>query len=233
MSEDENKFVYGDLTEKIIWAAYKVHNELWRWLQEKVYKKALKYVLEKMWFVVEEEKKIDLKVDGKVFWYWKIDLLVNWKIAVELKSVPKLKLVFNQLRKYLSEKVPVWLIVNFYHNKVQVYRLDYNYKTSFDISWKSSDIIWKSSDILTKWIFEVFNLWVGRWLSVLDMVKMVEEVWWKEIPYEIVERRPWDLAEVYCDPTKANEVLWWKAETEERDSIRNMIRFYERRKKPE
>ena len=84
---------------------------------------------------------------------------------------------------------------------------------------------------IKNWKFEVFNLWVGRGLSVLEMVKIVEEVWWKEIPYEIVGRRPWDLAEVYCDPTKANEVLWWKAETDEKESIRNMIRFYERREK--
>jgi len=65
------------------------------------------------------------------------------------------------------------------------------------------------------------------------MVKIVEEVWWKKIPYEIVERRPWDLATSYCDPTKANKILWWKTEVNERESVKNMIRFYEGRKKYE
>ena len=43
------------------------------------------------------------------------------------------------------------------------------------------------------WKFEVYNLWVGRWLSVLEMIKIVEKVSWRKIPYKIVDRRPWDL----------------------------------------
>jgi len=51
--------------------------------------------------------------------------------------------------------------------------------------------VWKK-----EWFFEVFNLWVGRGVSVLEMVRLVEKVSWKKVPYKIVERRPGDLAEV-------------------------------------
>jgi len=47
------------------------------------------------------------------------------------------------------------------------------------------------------------------------MVKLVEKVTWKKISYEIVWRREWDLPGVYCNPSKTNKVLWWKAEVSE------------------
>jgi len=75
------------------------------------------------------------------------------------------------------------------------------------------------------WRFEVFNLWVWRGLSVLEMIKLVEEIGWKKIPYKIIFRREWDLPEVYCNPSKANKILWWKTETNIKKSIKNMIDF--------
>ena len=47
---------------------------------------------------------------------------------------------------------------------------------------------------------------------MLDVVKAFEKASGKEIKYEIVPRRPGDLATVYSDPTKAKEELGWVAE---------------------
>ncbi len=80
--------------------------------------------------------------------------------------------------------------------------------------------------IATKWFFETYNLWVGRWVSVLEMVDVARKITWKEIPYEIVERRSWDLAEVYCNPDKAKKELGWEARTTLEDSIKNSWKFY-------
>jgi len=91
------------------------------------------------------------------------------------------------------------------------------------VKWHLKAWKWMKSN---RWNFEVFNLWVGRWLSVLDMVKLVKKITWKKISYEIVWRREWDLSEVYCNPSKANKILWWKAEINEEDSIKNMVKFY-------
>lgn len=59
---------------------------------------------------------------------------------------------------------------------------------------------------------EVFNLGTGTGYSVLDMVKAFENVNGIKVPYQIVDRRPGDLATVYSEPKKSAEVLGWKAE---------------------
>src|SRR5690606_12388541 len=59
---------------------------------------------------------------------------------------------------------------------------------------------------------EAFNLGTGTGYSVLDIVKTFSEVNGVEIPYEITDRRPGDVAICYANPAKANRLLNWKAE---------------------
>jgi UDP-glucose 4-epimerase len=77
------------------------------------------------------------------------------------------------------------------------------------------------------WFFETFNLWVGRWISVLELVKLTEKVIWKKIPYDIIDKREGDLASVYCEPSKAKEILNWEARTSIEDSVRSGVKFME------
>ena len=58
----------------------------------------------------------------------------------------------------------------------------------------------------------VFNLGTGTGYSVLDMVKAFERVTGMKVPYEIVDRRPGDLATVYASPDKSAQLLGWKAQ---------------------
>ncbi len=58
---------------------------------------------------------------------------------------------------------------------------------------------------------EVFNLGTGNGYSVLDMVKAFRSVNHVELPYQIVERRPGDIATCYADPAKSQRLLGWKA----------------------
>src|SRR5690606_15334540 len=46
-----------------------------------------------------------------------------------------------------------------------------------------------------------YNLGTGNGYSVLDMVKAFSKVCGKEIPYEIKQRRPGDIATCYADPS--------------------------------
>lgn len=57
----------------------------------------------------------------------------------------------------------------------------------------------------------VYNLGTGRGYSVLEVLHAFERAAGQEIPYEIVARRPGDVAETYADPTKAREELGWVA----------------------
>jgi len=90
---------------------------------------------------------------------------------------------------------------------------------------KLENLEFKNSDS-TQWQFETFNLWAGKWVSVLEMIKKSEEITWKKINYEVVWRRDWDLASVFCNPQKAEKGLWWKVESTLEDSLRNSWRFY-------
>ena len=58
----------------------------------------------------------------------------------------------------------------------------------------------------------VYNLGTGHGVTVLELVQAFKKASGKEIPYEIVARRPGDLASVYADASKAERELGWKAE---------------------
>ena len=58
------------------------------------------------------------------------------------------------------------------------------------------------------------NLGTGNGYSVLDMIKAFEKASGKAIPYQIVDRRPGDIATCYADPAYAAEKIDWKAECE-------------------
>jgi UDP-glucose 4-epimerase len=58
----------------------------------------------------------------------------------------------------------------------------------------------------------IFNLGTGRGTSVLELLRAFELAAGKEIPYQIVDRRPGDIAECWADPALAAEVLGWRAE---------------------
>lgn len=57
-----------------------------------------------------------------------------------------------------------------------------------------------------------YNLGTGQGYSVLDMIKAFEKASGRDVPYEITDRRPGDIASCYADPTKAERELNWKAE---------------------
>jgi UDP-glucose 4-epimerase len=57
----------------------------------------------------------------------------------------------------------------------------------------------------------VYNLGTGRGYSVLEVIDQFKKVSGCEIPYEIVGRRPGDIASCYADPAKAKREMGWSA----------------------
>lgn len=55
------------------------------------------------------------------------------------------------------------------------------------------------------------NLGTGRPVSVLEMVKAFERASGRPVPYQIVARRPGDVAQCWADPAEAERLLGWKA----------------------
>ena len=55
------------------------------------------------------------------------------------------------------------------------------------------------------------NLGTGQGHSVLEMVHAFEKASGRKIPYTIARRRPGDIAACWADPTRAQELLGWRA----------------------
>jgi UDP-glucose 4-epimerase len=58
----------------------------------------------------------------------------------------------------------------------------------------------------------IFNLGTGRGYSVLEVVKAFERASGKTIAYNLMDRRPGDIAECYADTKLAERELGWRAE---------------------
>ncbi len=71
----------------------------------------------------------------------------------------------------------------------------------------------------------IFNLGTGTGYSVLDIIRAFSKACGKEIPYVIDARRPGDIATCYSDPSKAYEVLGWKAEKNLEDMCKDAWRW--------
>lgn len=70
-----------------------------------------------------------------------------------------------------------------------------------------------------------FNLGTGQGYSVLDMVSAFERVTGRSVPYQIVERRPGDVASCYADPGFASGSLQWQAQRGIDDMVRDAWRW--------
>ena len=114
---------YSDLTEKIIKAAYTVHNVLGFGFLEKVYQNALVIELRKMGLSVLSEKPITVYYENETVGEYVADLVVEGKVILELKAVKELNEVHEvQLVNYLKATgIEVGLLINFGHS-VQVKR---------------------------------------------------------------------------------------------------------------
>lgn len=60
-------------------------------------------------------------------------------------------------------------------------------------------------------MLQMYNLGTGAGVSVLQLVKVFEQVTGTTVPYEIVERRTGDITSMYANPQLAEQELAWKA----------------------
>jgi hypothetical protein len=73
--------------------------------------------------------------------------------------------------------------------------------------------------------FEVYNLGTGTATTVLELVEAFKKASGVDVPYEFVDRRPGDVAWLWCSPTKAKEELGWVATRNITDMCRDMWKF--------
>ena len=107
----------NEISYRIIKAAITVHRELGPGLLESVYQACMLIELKSMRLEVQSEVTLPIiyreqEVEGQVF---RLDLLVDYQVIVELKSVTKIEPVHKkQLLTYLRlAQKPLGLLINF------------------------------------------------------------------------------------------------------------------------
>lgn len=104
------------ITEKIIGAAIKVHHSLGPGLLESAYQQCLFYELKKEGLKVEKEKPLPIVYDGmELDCGYRLDLVIEGRIIVELKSVESLSNIhLAQMLTYLKlANSRIGLLINF------------------------------------------------------------------------------------------------------------------------
>ena len=106
----------NELSYKIIGCAFDVHKALGPGLLESTYEKCMCYELEKLKIKYERQKALPIKYKGILLDNsYRIDILVEDKIVIELKSVDILQPIHSaQLLTYLKlSQKPLGLLINF------------------------------------------------------------------------------------------------------------------------
>ncbi len=103
------------ITEQIIGCAIEVHRQLGPGLLESIYESALCVELEHLGLKYERQKALSVNYKGHPIGEFKIDLLVENTIVVELKSVERFDPVFEaQLLSYMKlGRYKLGLLINF------------------------------------------------------------------------------------------------------------------------
>jgi GxxExxY protein len=112
----------NNLTEQILKYAFRVHSELGPGLLESSYKECLCYELNKNGILTEKEKALPLLYhEIKMDVGYRVDLLVQGKVIVEIKAVESLTDIHTaQVLTYLKlSGCKVGLLINFNTNSLK------------------------------------------------------------------------------------------------------------------
>ena len=123
--QGNTKFVYGNLTEKIIGALFEVHNVLGSGLLEKHYQKALAEEFTRREIPFVEQYLINLSYKGVDLGKYLVDFYVYDKIPVEIKrDVHFSRQQIQQTLNYLKAmNLQLGLLVHFGREGVKIKRI--------------------------------------------------------------------------------------------------------------
>ncbi|MBO9659173.1 MAG: GxxExxY protein [Chitinophagaceae bacterium] len=118
-------FKYGDITEKIIGAAFRVHAELKNGYQEVIHQRALTIEFAEIGLQFNREFEMPIFYKGKRIGTRRVDFFVCRLISVEIKAVAKLlpEHITQTLNYLEAYNIEVGLLINFGSNSLDVHRL--------------------------------------------------------------------------------------------------------------
>lgn len=109
------ELLYKDVTDKILKSFYLVYNELQYGFKETIYEKAMLFELNEIGFVCERQRPIAVHYKGMILGQYTMDLVVENKGILELKTQPKLTEAHEaQLLHYLrATNIEIGMVLNF------------------------------------------------------------------------------------------------------------------------
>jgi GxxExxY protein len=123
MNNDE--IVYKDLSYKIMKACFEVHNVLGPGYPEKIYEEAVARELNRENVTYERQKLIDVIYKGERIGEYRLDMVAENIIILELKAVSELNDIFeSQLLSYLKATgMKLGILINFGGKRVEYKRI--------------------------------------------------------------------------------------------------------------
>jgi GxxExxY protein len=125
MTTNNPNIIYADLSYEIMGAIFEVHKELGPGFIESIYEKALIEELTKRGIKVETQKVIDISYKDKKVGVHRLDLIVEDKVVIELKTVERFSIHHKaQLTSYLKASgYKLGILVNFSKSKIEYQRV--------------------------------------------------------------------------------------------------------------
>jgi len=125
MTANNTNIIYPDLSYEIMGAIFEVHKELGPGFLESVYEKALVEELLSRGVKIETQKAIDLTYKNRKIGIHRLDLVVEDKVVVELKTVERFSIHHKaQLTSCLKASgYKLGILVNFSKSKVEYLRV--------------------------------------------------------------------------------------------------------------
>lgn len=122
---NREKILYKELSFRIVEVCFEVHNVLGPGYPEKIYEVAVSKELKNKGIAYERQKLIEVHYKGEKIGEYRLDMVVDNKVILELKAVSELNAVFEaQLFSYLKATgMKLGILVNFGGKKVEYKRI--------------------------------------------------------------------------------------------------------------
>jgi len=117
--------LYPELSYRIMEAVFEVHNQLGPGFGEEIYHHALITELEARGIPFKTQKNIAVLYKGKPMGTYRLDLVIDGKIILELKAIASLNDLFKQqLTSYLKATgLRLGILINFGARRVEYVRI--------------------------------------------------------------------------------------------------------------
>jgi GxxExxY protein len=125
ITANKTNIIYPELSYQVMGAIFDVHKSLGPGFLESIYQKALIEELTNMGLKIEVEKSFPILYKGKRIGNHRVDLVVEDKIIIELKTVERFSVHHNaQLKSYLKASCyKLGILVNFSKSKIEYERV--------------------------------------------------------------------------------------------------------------